>query len=221
LVNPRKTTLTAFFELCSHDDFAKTLFYHEVLSYYTWDDGRGWLKRRRGKNVPGWPRIKIDTAIGRIYTIHPNQSECFHLRLLLNYVQGPTSFESLKEIDGVIHATFKAPCFALGLLENDDQWKTWCCINNKCQSKIYTNNTEDEIIEKNVVRIHNHDKDTTLNRQEVNNLLKRKVSEDNIVEKPSKFIITDINNFNNENNLNTNDLNYPFQTPGTLQCAYN
>jgi hypothetical protein len=121
--NPRKTTLTAFFELCSHDDFAKTLFYHEVPSYYTWDDSRGWLKRKRGKDVPGWPGIKMDTAIGRIYTIHPNQSECFHLRLLLNYVQGPTSFESLKAFDGVIHATFKATCFALGLLENDEQWK--------------------------------------------------------------------------------------------------
>ncbi|CAI6358979.1 unnamed protein product [Macrosiphum euphorbiae] len=65
----------------------------------------------------------MDTAIGRIYTIHPNQSECFHLRLLLNYVQGLTSFESLKAIDGDIHATFKTACFALGLLENDEQWK--------------------------------------------------------------------------------------------------
>jgi hypothetical protein len=29
----------------------------------------------------------------------------------------------LKAFDGVIHATFKATCFALGLLENDEQWK--------------------------------------------------------------------------------------------------
>jgi len=34
--------------------------------------------------------------------------------LLLNYVQA---------FDGVIHATFKATCFALRLLENDEQWK--------------------------------------------------------------------------------------------------
>ncbi|KAL4132398.1 hypothetical protein QTP88_009552 [Uroleucon formosanum] len=27
------------------------------------------------------------------------------------------------DIDGVIHATFKSACFALGLLENDEQWK--------------------------------------------------------------------------------------------------
>jgi hypothetical protein len=55
--NPRKTALTAFFELCSHDDLAKTLFYHEVPSYYTWDDRKGWLKSRRGKDIPGWPGI--------------------------------------------------------------------------------------------------------------------------------------------------------------------
>ncbi|XP_025410795.1 zinc finger BED domain-containing protein 1-like [Sipha flava] len=35
----------------------------------------------------------------------------------------PTSFESLKAFDGVIHATFKATCFALELSENDEQWK--------------------------------------------------------------------------------------------------
>jgi hypothetical protein len=29
----------------------------------------------------------------------------------------------LKAFDGVLHVTFKATCFALGLLENDKQWK--------------------------------------------------------------------------------------------------
>lgn len=43
--------------------------------------------------------------------------------------------------------------------------KTWRCINNKCKSKMYTNNTEDEIVEKNSVLNHNHNEDSTLNRQ--------------------------------------------------------
>jgi len=47
-----------------------------------------------------------------------------------------------------------------------------------------------------------------LNRQEVNNLLKRKVSDENIVEKPSKFILNEINNFKDENNMKTTDINY-------------
>lgn len=35
--SPPKTTLTAFFELCRSDCFAKTLFYVEVPRYYTWN----------------------------------------------------------------------------------------------------------------------------------------------------------------------------------------
>jgi len=46
---------------------------------------------------------------------------------------------------------------------------------------MYTNYTEGEIIEKNVVLINKHEEDATLNCQEVNNLLKRKVSEGNII----------------------------------------
>lgn len=37
VANPVSKTLTAFFELCSNDPFAKTLLYPEVVSYYTWD----------------------------------------------------------------------------------------------------------------------------------------------------------------------------------------
>jgi hypothetical protein len=33
--NPQNTTLTAFFKLCSEDDFARTLTYDKVLGYYT------------------------------------------------------------------------------------------------------------------------------------------------------------------------------------------
>lgn len=35
-------------------------------------------------------------ALGRIYTVHPKNADCFYLRLLLINVRGPTSFESLR-----------------------------------------------------------------------------------------------------------------------------
>lgn len=81
------------------------------------------------------------------------------------------------------------------------------CINNNCKSKMYTNNTQDEIIKNNLVLIRKGI-DAILNRQEGNNLLKRKGSEDNIEEKPSKLILTEIKHFNTENNLNTTNLNH-------------
>ena len=34
---PRNTTLTAFFKLCQEDDFARTLLYSKVPTYYTWN----------------------------------------------------------------------------------------------------------------------------------------------------------------------------------------
>jgi len=119
IYNPRKTKLTAFFDLCSSDDFARTLLYHEVPEYYTWSNTR-FSRKKRGLDVEGYPGIKRDTTLDRVYTIHPNQGKCFHLRMLLHHVRGPTSFESLKTVNGIVYPTFKAVCNALGLLENDN-----------------------------------------------------------------------------------------------------
>jgi len=38
--NPPSTTLIAFFQLCQTDDFAKTLMYADVPTYYTWNGTR-------------------------------------------------------------------------------------------------------------------------------------------------------------------------------------
>uniref|UniRef100_UPI00358F20A2 uncharacterized protein n=1 Tax=Myxine glutinosa TaxID=7769 RepID=UPI00358F20A2 len=51
---PSSTTLTAFFQLCQQDEFAKTLIYNEVPQYYTWeavDRLTDRLAVRRGKDV--------------------------------------------------------------------------------------------------------------------------------------------------------------------------
>lgn len=57
-----------------------------------------------------------------MYTIHPNNHECFYLRLLLHTVKGPTSFETLRTTNGIVHQTFRDACLELGLLEDDNQW---------------------------------------------------------------------------------------------------
>lgn len=57
-----------------------------------------------------------------MYTIHPNNTECYHLRLLLHEVRGPTSYSALKTVNGILHPTFQSACKALGLLEDDKHW---------------------------------------------------------------------------------------------------
>lgn len=121
--DPPRTTLLGFFELCRDDDFARGLLYSEVPMYYTWSDqGKKFYRRKRGRSVPGHSGIFAYDTIGRIYTVGPRHSECFHLRLLLNHVRGPTSYAALKTVDGNVCSTFREACQQLGLLEDDRQW---------------------------------------------------------------------------------------------------
>jgi len=105
--NPPKTTLMVFYDLCSSDVFAKTLLYHEVPHYYTWRNKK-FSRRKRGQDVDGYLGIKKDDALGRVYNVHPSQSECFYLRILLHHVRGPTSFQHLKTAEGLDKETYQA-----------------------------------------------------------------------------------------------------------------
>ena len=78
----------AFFDLCTEDEFARTLIYNEVPRYYTWQDkDHHWKRRKQGDIVEGFPEIKRTDTTGRVYTVHPNQFECFCLRILLHHVR--------------------------------------------------------------------------------------------------------------------------------------
>nr|XP_053602892.1 uncharacterized protein LOC128670900 [Plodia interpunctella] len=120
---PPKTTLTAFFELCARDDFAKTLLYVDVPRYYTWNATRKeWKRRVQGTPVQNWPGVKSGDALGRVYTIHVSNMECYCLRMLLYHVRGPTCFKYLKKHNDQEMSTFREACEAKGLLENDNHW---------------------------------------------------------------------------------------------------
>jgi hypothetical protein len=77
---PPRTTLTSFFLLCQKDDFAKTLLYCDVPKYYTWDaSGKIFKRRIQGVTVVGYSGIRETDALGRVYTVHPNDFDCFFL----------------------------------------------------------------------------------------------------------------------------------------------
>ncbi|GFS73153.1 ATP-dependent DNA helicase [Trichonephila clavipes] len=123
MATPPKTTLTAFFQLCQNDAFAKTLLYVDVPRYYTWNVSlKEWKRRVQGTHVDGWPGVKARDALGRIYTVHVSNFECYCLRMLLNVIQGPTNFLDLKIVDGQEFETFRQVCEKLGLLEDDNHW---------------------------------------------------------------------------------------------------
>jgi len=72
--------------------------------------------------VVGHPGVWVTQALGRVYTVHPSNSECFYLRMLLLVLRGPTSFADLKTVNGVVCESYREACDRLGRLESDAHW---------------------------------------------------------------------------------------------------
>ncbi|CAE1175580.1 unnamed protein product [Acanthosepion pharaonis] len=118
----KDTTLTAFFKLCRQDEFARTLLYPDVPSYYVWTKKNTWARRKGRANVEGYPGVK-KTLHSEGYSRFPIATGMFfYLRLLLHEVSGPTSYNNLRTVNGVLYDTFREACLRLGLLGDDSQW---------------------------------------------------------------------------------------------------
>ncbi|KAK9049910.1 hypothetical protein SSX86_031120 [Deinandra increscens subsp. villosa] len=90
---------------------ARSLTYVQFPSKFVWKEkDRCWKPRKRG------------ICIGRIHSVSPALGEAYFLRILLNKVKGPKSFEEIKTVNGHQHSTFKDACYALGLLDDDREY---------------------------------------------------------------------------------------------------
>lgn len=97
--------------------------YSEVPRYYTWNTSKKeWHRRIQGTPVENQPGVKASDALGRVYTVHVTNFECFCLRMLLHHVRGPTSFTELKIVNGQECQTYREACESRRLLENDNHW---------------------------------------------------------------------------------------------------
>ncbi|KAK9274843.1 hypothetical protein L1049_022097 [Liquidambar formosana] len=101
--------LTEFFKICSRNKDARAYLYKEFPEYYVWNrNGKFWSKKKKGK------------VIGRVNGANPTEGERYYLRLLLNHVKGPTSFDDLLSVDGNKYFTFKESALKKRLLESDE-----------------------------------------------------------------------------------------------------
>ncbi|XP_052626711.1 uncharacterized protein LOC111893441 [Lactuca sativa] len=69
-----------------------------------------------------WKPRKIGRSIRRIHSLSPKLGEIYFLRILLNKVKGPKSFEEIRTVNGEEFPTFRDACYALGLLDDDKEY---------------------------------------------------------------------------------------------------
>lgn len=105
------TMLTEFFaKNDALDERERRYLYREFPERFRWNVGsKTWVPRQNNQKV-----------IGRIYTVSPSEGEKFYLRVLLNHVKGPTSYEHLRTVNGIVQPTFKKAAEQRGLKEDDD-----------------------------------------------------------------------------------------------------
>ncbi|XP_015057654.1 uncharacterized protein LOC107003921 [Solanum pennellii] len=115
-----KPKFTEWFEANKEYPDARDLTYSDFPTRWVWN-----AKKKK------WTRRKKGRAVGRIYFAHPASGERFYLRMLLNFVKGCTSFESIRRINGVDYKTYREACYALGLLDDDKEWND--CLSEAAQ----------------------------------------------------------------------------------------
>ena len=108
------TQFTAFFKLNENAEDVWQYAYSDIPCLYVYDKRIGMWKRR----VRGAGKI-----ISWLYTVHPNEAERFHLRILLLHIRGPTSFEALRTHNGVVYKSYKSAAAARNLLDTYDKWE--------------------------------------------------------------------------------------------------
>ncbi|XP_024009318.1 uncharacterized protein LOC112084420 [Eutrema salsugineum] len=92
-------------------ELARTLTYAQFPTRFVWNNTkRIWTPRSR--------RV----ALGRITYVPIGAGEAYYLRLLLNLVKGPRSFDDIKTVNKVLHSSFKDACYAYGLLNDDKEY---------------------------------------------------------------------------------------------------
>jgi hypothetical protein len=114
--NIRKTKFTEWMKANALYEEARESTYSDFPSKWVWHN-----KEKE------WKLRKKRRCVGRIFYAHPGSGERFYLRMLLNIVKGPRSFEEIRTANDVLYPTFKSACYALGLLDDDKEWHE--CLN--------------------------------------------------------------------------------------------
>ncbi|XP_016500203.1 uncharacterized protein LOC107818680 [Nicotiana tabacum] len=100
--------LLSWFETNKTLPEARELTYAEFPLKFVWK-----------KQLKRWEKRRTSVfSNGRIFFVPPGTGELYYLRLLLNVIKGPKSYDDLKRINNHNYLTFRDACYALGLLDD-------------------------------------------------------------------------------------------------------
>ncbi|OMO53235.1 DNA helicase PIF1, ATP-dependent [Corchorus olitorius] len=106
-----KTMFTEWMSANKRYAAARELLYADFPRDFVWHANvKRWEPRRRGQ------------CIGRVIQINAQARELYYLRLLLNVVRGPRSFEEIRTVNAILHPTFQAAAKARRLTGDDKEW---------------------------------------------------------------------------------------------------
>ncbi|XP_022848336.1 uncharacterized protein LOC111370722 [Olea europaea var. sylvestris] len=95
---------------------ARTLLYKDFPTYFVWNIYfRVWSPRKK-QNV-----------IGRIVAANPSEDERYFLKVLLNHVKGPKSFQDLRTVNNIVVPTYREATFFHGLIGGNNYCEM--CLN--------------------------------------------------------------------------------------------
>ena len=118
---PKKTQLISFFEYNQNNGGVNTGLTYSDFPERLWYNQKDRLWVLRKNQNPGIRR----ECIGRLPYLKPDNGDVFYLRMLLchSHCKGKKSFIELRTVEGVVYKTYLDTCVALGLLDDDKEWR--------------------------------------------------------------------------------------------------
>ncbi|KAH9614951.1 hypothetical protein KSS87_011078 [Heliosperma pusillum] len=91
---------------------AKQLLYSQFPTKFVWKKKqRQWTLRKKG------------FKIGRLLHVPPSCGELYFMRIMLNHIKGPKSFEHIRTVNHyIVCPTYREACYALGLIGDDEEY---------------------------------------------------------------------------------------------------
>ncbi|XP_058723889.1 uncharacterized protein LOC131595540 [Vicia villosa] len=107
----KESLFTAWMEANKTYPEARNLTYSNFLSKFVYDKRyQRWRPRKRGH------------TIGRLIWVPPSTGELYYLRMMLTVAKGPTCYEDIKKVGGIVRDSFRDACFEMGFLNDDKEY---------------------------------------------------------------------------------------------------